>query len=184
MVLDNWNPLNLPRGSVRALITLTLLSSLWTLMLLGRELPILLCYLVLVALSHYFGSRTTSADEKSPLFLPRGSVRVIVIVGFAIVAYFLSTQGALDPDFHDRAALMLFLCFALLLGVLVRKVFDIITRGKANALRRGFENTKSIVVIALTGFLAFVWLTDTTSRVEDYALLASPLVVFYFGSRN
>ena len=79
---------------------------------------------------------------------------------------------------------MLFLCFALLLGVLVRKVFDIITRGKANALRRGFENTKSIVVIALTGFLAFVWLTDTTSRVEDYALLASPLVVFYFGSRN
>ena len=57
-ILENWDPLSLPRGSVRALITLSLLCILCILMLRGVEAPFPLAFVTLVALGHYFGSRS------------------------------------------------------------------------------------------------------------------------------
>lgn len=189
-LLEHWNPLNLPRGSVRALILLTLVGVLWTLMLLGRELPLVLCYLVLMALSGYYGTRAGDAPTggtQCPLFLPRGCIRVLVALGFGVVAYVLIEEGRLTLDtaniMKDRSSAMLILVAALLLGFLVRKVADLMSQGAATPLRCGFENVKSLFVLLLTAFLAFVWIT-TPANLETVAVLAAPLLVFYFGSRR
>ena len=186
-LLEHWNPLNLPRGSVRALITLTLAAVLWTLMLLEREPPLPLCYLVLMALGSYFGARAVPTDAKQhPLFLPRGSVRVLVILGFVVVTYFLWEQGRLTlnlrESMQDRSAAMVVLVAALLVGFLVRGLGHLVWRGEATTSRRTFENFKSLFVLVLTAFLAFVWIA--ASDVGNFELLAAPLLVFYFGSRT
>lgn len=189
-LLEHWNPLNLPRGSVRAIILIVLVSVLWTLMLLGRELPLVLCYLVLMALSHYYGTRAgdAPADAKEcPLFLPRGCIRILVALGFVVVAYFLVDRGTLTfnltDTMKDRSSAMLVLVAALLIGFLVRKIADSMSRGAATPLRRGFENAKSLFILCLTAFLGFVWIT-APANLETMALLAAPLLVFYFGSRR
>ena len=187
-LLEHWNPLNLPRGSVRALITLTLMGVLWTLMLLDRALPLVLCYLALMALSSYFGTRggdMVTDSKRCPLFLPRGSIRILVVVGFAVVAYFLWDQGRLTVDMRDRSAAMLVLVAALSVGLLARKLADALSRGAATPTRQAFENLKSVFVLALTAFLALVWIVAPAKpEVENLALLSAPLLVFYFGSRN
>ncbi len=186
-LLEHWNPLNMPRGSVRAIITITLVSVLWTLMLLERELPLVLCFLVPIALSSYFGARGGTGVPQStgnPLLLPRGSVRVLLVVGFGVVAYLLLERGALTKlNMSDRTAAMLVLVAALFAGFLVRKVADALSQGAATPMRRAFENLKSVLILLLTAFLALVWIL-TPAGLEELALLSAPLLVFYFGSRE
>ncbi len=185
-LLEHWNPLNMPRGSVRAIITLTLVSVLWTLMLLERPLPLVLCFLVPIALSSYFGARGGTGVPQStgnPLLLPRGSVRVLLVVGFGVVAYLRLERGALTLNMSDRTPAMLVLVAALFAGFLVRKVADALSQGAATPMRRAFENLKSVLILLLTAFLALVWIL-TPARLEELALLSAPLLVFYFGSRE
>lgn len=104
-------PLNLPVGSVRALLTLAVLFTVWSQLLrglpVGRELEDTL----LLVLGYYFGARATgaasskadaltvAADRESnpadPLYLPRGAIRVLIVLGFATVAWKLHEKNKL-----------------------------------------------------------------------------------------
>src|SRR5687767_5451541 len=91
-------PLNLPVGSVRALITLSVLGTVWVLMLQGRKVGPEMEDTLLLVLGYYFGARaagsradalTVAADRESnaadPLYLPRGAIRVLIVLGFFAV---------------------------------------------------------------------------------------------------
>src|SRR5436309_1451860 len=78
--------LGLPSGSVRALLGFMVMGLIWTLMLLGKEVPLYLQYLMFMILGHYFAVRRSApqvdAAEPEPLYLPRGVIRTLIFVGF------------------------------------------------------------------------------------------------------
>jgi hypothetical protein len=90
-------PLGLPAGSVRALLTLMVLGIIWTLMLLPEDkhvkIPLYLLYLMFLILGHYFAAhghtiRGPKTGSASPLRLPRGSIRALIFLGFlGVVGY-------------------------------------------------------------------------------------------------
>jgi hypothetical protein len=87
----------MPAGSVRALLALMVLGLCWALMLLPEDrnvgIPLYLMYLVFLVLGHFFAAHGHSiagpnAGQRSPLFLPRGTLRFLMIAGFlGVVGY-------------------------------------------------------------------------------------------------
>jgi len=91
-------PLGLPRHSVRATLALFLCGTLWYLTLNERPIPDILWESVLLVIAFYFGLRSTApvstvpvatggsavdrARVPQPLYLPRGSVRFVLLAGF------------------------------------------------------------------------------------------------------
>lgn len=103
-------PLNLPVGSVRALITLAVLATVWAQLLRGREVGREMQDTLLLVLGYYFGARATGAGARAdaltapadretnpydPLFLPRGMIRLLIVLGFLTVAWKLHERGSL-----------------------------------------------------------------------------------------
>lgn len=101
-------PLNLPVGSVRALITLAVLGTVWA--QLARSLPVndVLQNTLLLVLGYFFGAHATGKmapadgfarklegedDPHSPLYLPSGTIRLLIVVGFGAVAFKLFQDG-------------------------------------------------------------------------------------------
>src|SRR5437016_3877903 len=99
-------PLGLPNGSVRALLTLLIVAVVFVQVVRGHQVESLWTETLMIALAHYFTSRRfihLAPDvirrleeegkievEAHPLYLPRHSVRAILIlafVGFAIYLY-------------------------------------------------------------------------------------------------
>src|SRR5260370_19493783 len=87
-------PLGLPAGSVRALLTLMILVLIWALMLFPEEkevrIPLYLYYLMFLILGHFFAAHGhsiagPSTGPVSPLKLPRGTLRTFIILGFLAV---------------------------------------------------------------------------------------------------
>jgi hypothetical protein len=119
----------LPAGSIRAVLTFMVLGLVWGLMILQKEIPLYLQYLMFMILGHYFAAhhksiKPVSERERSPLFLPRGVIRVIIFLGFAGV------MGYLVFAHHDNL------------------------RGLADDLKMQDERTQSIYmpVLLVTGF--------------------------------
>lgn len=133
-ILENWDPLNLPRGSVRALVVLALLGVLWGLMVAGRDVSPLYASVVFIALGHYFAARTRrrgEEKERPPLGLPRGTIRFLITIGFGIVAWLLWSDGRLVFSGENRYAAIIVLAFALILGQVLGGLLRIVTRGRA-----------------------------------------------------
>ncbi|HEV3080801.1 MAG TPA: hypothetical protein VGY66_13515 [Gemmataceae bacterium] len=78
-------PLGLPAGSVRAILTFIVLGLVWTVMLLPNsgEIPLYLYYLMFLCLGSFFAAHGHSiSGPHSPLYLPRGTLRILIILGF------------------------------------------------------------------------------------------------------
>ena len=83
------------------------LGLVWGLMALQKEIPVYLQYLMFMILGHYFAShhqtiKPTDEREWSPLFLPRGVIRVLIFLGFATVMGYL--VFAHRDDLHGLAS--------------------------------------------------------------------------------
>src|SRR5262249_30393251 len=94
--------LGLPAGSIRALLGLSVLASLWMLALRSPDkLPpafIYLMFLMVFIIVHYLTahSRTqgTTVSRRHALGLPRGTVRLLLLVGFLGLLVFLWKNSA------------------------------------------------------------------------------------------
>src|SRR6059058_3232051 len=79
--------LGLPSGSVRAVLAVLIFATTWGLLLLKPtlEVPDYLGDLLFIIMGHYFAVRNRAAQEREPgpppLYLPRGSVRTVLVVG-------------------------------------------------------------------------------------------------------
>jgi hypothetical protein len=140
----------------------------------------------MIALSHYFTSRrfiNLSPDvirrlteegqiesEAHPLFLPRHSIRAILILAFVGLAVYLYQQ---DRLFQSESLSILGVVFAYSLGIVAR------IRGV-----RGWEDYKAIVVLLVMGCTAGAYLADRPEVVPHLMRdVTLGLVLFYFGSR-
>ena len=109
-------------------------------------------------------------EEANPLFLPKWTIRAILIAAFVRAAICLFFQHRL---FETPALSLLGVVFAYLLGVVVR------IRGL-----RGWENAKAAVVLLVLATTAGAYLLDQGTLVPPmWRNITLGLVLFYFGSR-
>ncbi len=135
--------LGLPAGSIRALLALSVLGLLWLLVLCplpgqaetGENLKVgqykvglVYCYLqilMLLILAHFFTAHGHTIrphpQARSPLGLPRGSVRFLLIAGYLGLAYYLwRTKPKFDyPPVGDIMLLVALLLTAYFVGHLL-----------------------------------------------------------------
>lgn len=159
-------PLALPVGSVRAIITLSTLGTVWFHQFQDLPIPPVLGDTLLLVLGYYFGTRNASAaapaqalagppadresNRRDPLFLPRGLIRILIIVGFAAIGMKLLNDGRLDPGNPPPE-------FALLGGFL-----------GAGLTRGGLTRIGSLLATKITNLLGHVLALSTLMVVLGY----------------
>jgi hypothetical protein len=187
-------PLGLPKGSVRA--TLTLLVSINYILLTideKYELATSLSPIVAVALSFYFGGRMRSASIRPTAVkvdasqrawgLPAGTIRLILILLFGGAAAYLYYDQEAIPDFFIEA-------INLILGYLLGQLFTqmrvkIFGKDEETDTANIVDHIKAIGVVAVTAGTVYLTLADPdSSLLEDWIKLASIVLGFYFGSRK
>src|SRR5581483_2229879 len=195
--MANRPPLGLPAGSVRALLTLLIVAVVITRILRGHEPEPLWIETLMIALAHYFTSRRFNnlppavvqrleqeghmEAEANPLFLPRHSIRLIIVVAFgALAVYLYREQRLLDP----RALSILAVVFAYILGVVFGTFLAWWTRGRPSRIFRRWEDIKAAVVLLVMLVTASAYLSDQANLLPPYWRNTTlGLVLFYFGSR-
>ncbi|MEZ5672887.1 MAG: hypothetical protein R3E08_11130 [Thiotrichaceae bacterium] len=194
------NPLWMPPGSIRAILALTIVGIVIYQILIGDGVGLLLSETLSIVLTHYFASRRSVTlppellnspeirelleQESNPLWLPRGSVRLIMLVAFIATAIILLIKGQLfSPNVVGTIALI----FAYLGGVLIRWL-----RSNKNAVPKP---TRYPILVHLTGllvlFACFIMVLLTLGSAGD-ANVGLPgwleqfllsFILYYFGSR-
>jgi hypothetical protein len=179
-------PLGLPRGSIRALLTLLIVAVVISQLIRGQEVQLLWTETLMIALAHYFASRRfirlppdvikrLVAEghielEARPLYLPSYSIRVLLITAFALTGVYLFRQGRL---FEQQSLSILGVVFAYLLGVFAR-------------LRSvpGWENFKALAVLGVLAATSLAELCGYGAHVPNAVRSVTlGMVLFYFGSR-
>ncbi len=181
-----WPPLGLPTGSVRALLTLLIVGVVVVQTVRGQEIELLWAETLMIALAHYFTTRRFLnlppevirrlaeeghvETEANPLFLPRYSIRIILLAAFVGLAVYLYQKNQL---LESPALPILGVVFAYLLGIMarVRRI-------------RLWEDLKAAVVLLTLLATALPYFLNRPDLVPDYLrYVALGLVLFYFGSR-
>jgi hypothetical protein len=201
--------LGLPAGSIRALLALGVLGMLWLLAL--RPLPeqpgapyeiqlptafMDLQILMVLILAHFFAAHGhtiyTLSDRRSPLGLPRGTVRFVLLAGYLGLTVFLyRMQPKFEYPSTSAVVLLLVLISGFFLGHLITGAVRAVSGG---VLPFWFQDVEAWIALLAVGsmvvlLIILLFINPTlplggqidTHMVE--AVLAS-LVGFYFGARS
>src|SRR5205814_4470984 len=112
-------------GSVRAMLALIIFGGIWAWLALRpmSEVPPYLQNLMFIIMGHYFAARSRSGSDGSPppLYLPRGTVRTMLVIGFFAVTgllFYHQQMYSRDGGFHfSHSGVTLILVAGFLLGV-------------------------------------------------------------------
>ncbi len=162
----SWRGLHafgLPAGSIRAVLALAIFGTTWALLLRKAEVevPSYLRDLLLIILGHYFAARNRPEPQDvagpAPLFLPRGTIRILLVGGCLAVAILLARRGKLGDVDHNPGVVSLLLVGGFLLGVVSRGVSRWIF-GQETQPPRWLENVRaSAALVAAGALVALVW---------------------------
>jgi hypothetical protein len=193
--------LGLPAGSIRATHTLFIVGLFCAMLLVDAKqtlaIPPYLIYLLFMVLGHYFAHRSgaTPGSEYHPLYLPRGSVRFVVMAALiGTVGWCLyNNPDKLQAQFDESLAalklepyLPVWILGAFFLGVVVRAV---VGRENPPYFLQDMEAWLSLISIVGLGVAGIIHLIivpsleNTTSFPIAEAILAS-IIAFYFGERS
>jgi len=184
----------LPVGSVRAVLALMLFGGIWVWLATRptEQVPHFLENLMFIIMGHYFAARAAREPGAgpAPLYLPKGTVRTILIGGFAIVAGYLFYRSQIltssRPVTLTNAGVTLILVTGFLLGVLRSRLFHRTTRWLED-LRASVALCAGIALLLIVFNVFHVpdqsWLQHLLVRFRTEDVLAA-LVGFYFGSKS
>lgn len=199
-----WPPLGMPTGSVRALLTLILVAVVVVRIARGDDVSQdpglrepLWIETLLIALSHYFTTRRfvdlppdtlrrledegIVERERQPLFLPKNTIRLIIVCAFGWLAYYLYSQSRLLEG-HDGA--MLAMLGAFLLGATFRRVGTFLRRGNPNRSAGTIGDLKALIVLIAMLVVAIPEFLGSHNALHPMVhRIALALMLFYFGSR-
>jgi hypothetical protein len=204
------HPLGLPAGSVRALLALAVVGLLWAMTLTAEDklLPPLYFYLealMVLILAHFFaahgGSIAGRADARHPLFLPRGSVRLLLTAGLAGLVVWYGMHWANHPNLAALPFELPFVLFGLLgsflLGYLVTRVVRALSGGQLPYWFQDIEAWLALICILGLGigFAIHVFIVPSLdadssfrTRIPELTAFTDPILAgvisFYFGSRS
>ncbi len=196
----------LPAGSVRALLAILVFGAVWTLLLVqpGAAIPDYLRDLLFIIMGHYFAARHRAAADPEPgpppLYLPRGSVRFVLIAGSIAVAVTLFRRGQLTALDENPGVVTLLLVSGFLLGVAMNAVMAW-WRSRGHPTPRLVEDLRALVAVAAAGLLIFLVFSRLLQVVPPSEVdrlipagihlghlgpehLLAAIVGFYFGSRS
>jgi hypothetical protein len=196
--------LGLPAGSVRATHILCIVGLVCGILLLpaskDAHVPPYLIYLLFLGLGHFFAAHGSdigprSSTGRSPLYLPAGTVRflVIVMLGGVIGWRLYNDPAALMRSFEESVTemkeqpmVLLAILGAFFLGVIIR---GLIGRDNPPALWQDIEAWLSLVsllgliVAAVVHLIIGTSITDHLSLPVGEGFLGAG-VAFYFGARS
>jgi hypothetical protein len=192
-----WPPLGLPIGSVRALLTMIVMAVVLSRLARGLDVDVLWIQTLLIALAHYFTSRRFVSlpphviarleqegvieNERHPLFLPKNSIRTLIVLAFAGLTVYLYRESRL---FHTQAMSLIGIVFAYLFGSLVRTVGGWFNRRRVTPPSGTWGDIKAmtvLVVLALASLPEFLNLSLGLPPL--FHQIALGMMLFYYGSR-
>lgn len=198
--------LGLPSGSIRALLAILVFGTVWALLLLqpAAEVPDYLRDLLFIIMGHYFAARHRAAEAPEPgpppLYLPRGSVRLLLVAGSIAVAALLYRRGQLTSLDRNPGAVTLLLVGGFLLGVAMNAAMSW-WKDRGHRTPRVVEDLRAIVSLTAAGLLIFLVLNRLMFIVPPIEIdrlippgihlgrfgpehMLAAVVGFYFGSRS
>lgn len=190
-------PLALPSGSVRAILTLIVVAVVVVELARGHDLDILWTETLMIALAHYFTSRRFIQlpreviqrlkaeghldEEAQPLFLPRHTVRVLIVLAFIGLAVWLYRE---NQFFRPQALSIFGTLAAYLLGIVFKGVVTWWNKKRNKLTPAWWGDAKALVVLVALAVTAGALLAGKPDLVPEQVQKATfALVLFYFGSR-
>jgi hypothetical protein len=198
-----------PAGSIRALLALAVLGLMWLMVLRplpdGGEAPaatklpttfVYLQMLMVLILVHFFtahgGSIRPGPGERSPLGLPRGSVRFLLLAGYLGLAYYLWTH---QFDFNYPLQSKFLLEVALMLSAFfVGHIVTGLVRTAQGTVPPAFQDIEAwiaLLSLIVMGILVVIQVMINPSlpfgqQIEPSTVegILAALVGFYFGARS
>lgn len=154
---------------------------------------------LMIVLAHYFASRRlvqitpelreqliargALEAEPNPLYLPRHSLRLLIVAAFAGLAWYLWRQDRL----FDPVALPIFIAVgSYFLGIGFGAFMAWRNRGKPRTRATVFDNWRAAGTIAAVAFIIVVevfGLQPYVPYADKLEALPLALMLFYFGSR-
>jgi hypothetical protein len=191
--------LGLPPGSIRALLTLMTVGFIVAQTARGIQVSLLWFESLMIVLAHYFAHRRFVAlspavreklkaenlveDEPHPLYLPKHSLRTIIVLAFLGLAIYLAAQGRLrDPV----AAPVFFSVGSYFLGIGFGNFVTWWNKDKPRLDSSWFETTKAAVTLLAVAFAIVIQLFGWQQEIpygNKLEALPLALMLFYFGSR-
>ncbi|MBM3998082.1 MAG: hypothetical protein FJ297_00830 [Planctomycetes bacterium] len=192
-------PLGLPEGSVRALLSLMIVSVVVLETARGqRELALSMMECLMMVLALYFSNRrfvrlpkstmeqlekdASIPSDRHPLFLPRYSIRILILASFIGLAVYLHREERL---FTDKTLLNLGLVASYLLGALLRPIGVLLRHWEfPAALLERFADARALVILVAVGIVsAGYWFDFGAQLPKWFEPAALHLLLFYFGAR-
>lgn len=192
-----WPPLGLPTGSVRALLTLIVVAVVVTKMVFHRPPDSIWIETLLIALAHYFTSRRfvslspeimqrleddgTIDRERHPLYLPKNTIRFLIIAAFVGLGAHLYREERL---FEPKTIGLLSMVFAYLLGAIAGGIANWFSRRRSQPASGTWGDIKALIVLTAMLTVAVVELLDAGALLHPLVeRISLGLTLFYFGSR-
>jgi len=204
--------LGMPAGSIRALLGLGVLGYMWLLavmtgaggksVLLDKEASLAfvsLQFLMVLILTHYFSAHGHSiagvAGTASPLGLPKGTIRLALLAGYAGLIYYMFSQFDWEadnfqgPDVKLVFRLLFVLGIAYVIGYLSTWVMRIFYAVQLPPWLLDVQAWFALLGVLLLGVLVLGRLINKGLGGEgiDFTLVEAILagvVGFYFGARS
>jgi hypothetical protein len=196
--------LGLPAGSIRALLAFGVLGYLWILVLrnpsFNKEVSLAVIYLqflMILILAHFFTAHGNTIGDKvskrSPLGLPRGSVRLLLLGGYLGLAAFLyKTQPKFQfPQTGPILLMLLVMISAYFLGHVLTGLMSFLNRGTLPPWFQDIQAWVALLALFLLGIILIVRLVINTELPLEKQLdlpmtetVLGGLVGFYFGARS
>jgi hypothetical protein len=195
--------LGLPAGSIRALLALGILGLLWLFVFRydeGHKLPlefIYLQFLMLLILASYFTAHGktigTHISLQSPLGLPSGVVRLLLMAGYLGLAGYMWYRGTYlfeEPLTAPPLLLIMLLLGTFFLGYVVTRFVNWVSGPTLPYIYQDLQAWVALLAMLIMGGLALLYLVNPTldpsnqpTLVPVEAILAA-VVGFYFGARS
>jgi hypothetical protein len=206
----SMHALGLPAGSVRAFLAVLVFATVWGMLLVrpSQDVPDYLSDLMFVIMGHYFATRKRTAAVEvlgeepgpPPLFLPRGSIRLVLAAGSVAVAAVLYQRGVLTRIDRNPGVTTLLLVAGFLIGVFLNALIGW-WRARVKRTHRAIEDMQAVAaMVAGLVLVALVWNRmfpivppdqldavlngwGRLGRLGPEHLLAA-VIGFYYGSRS
>ncbi len=193
-------PLGIPRGSIRALLTILVVAFIVVQTARGKDIGLLWSETLMIMLAHYFTSRRfvelprdlreqLEAEgkipaDRQPLYLPKHTIRGLIVLSFAGLAWYLYRESRL---MEPRSLAILGTVGAYFLGILAKIVTGWFSQEGTARPANWWDDMKALatlLIVAAAIAVEFLHLQDklpfTQNQLESTTL---GLILFYFGSR-
>jgi hypothetical protein len=198
----------MPAGSIRALLAIGILAYMWILAVtithdgdsaLTKQASLAFIYLqflMVLILAHFFSAHGKTiggeTNRRSPLHLPAGTVRFLLLLGYLGLAYytFQARENFIMPDTGPVILLLLVLTTAFFVGYIITSMMRWLHPTQLPPWFLDVQAWFAIVGLLLLGVIVLGRLINTKLLASNQinfdlveAILAG-IVGFYFGARS